>query len=330
MARGGINKALVKQARDAVLARGENPSIDTVRIELGNTGSKTTIHRYLKELEEQEAARLDDEALLSNTLKEMVANIAARLYEEANLIVEEAQKHHKNQQAEWKARHDQQAQALAEAEQRITDLQRHQAESEMIRLEVTEAHQAASAEAQRLAQQVADLDALIEEKNGHIQSLEEKHRHSREVLEHYRQSVKDQREQDRHRHDRQIQQLQAEQRQLNQTLSVKQSDITQLNKDNARLATEVAETRKQLATSESKMKDLETRLKTAEDNAASAIIKLRDQQAANKQQVEAVATLELKLANSEEQNHSLDIELAKLKAELDVKNQVFEKMGLSD
>jgi len=36
MARGGINKALVKQAREALLARGENPSIDTVRIELGN------------------------------------------------------------------------------------------------------------------------------------------------------------------------------------------------------------------------------------------------------------------------------------------------------
>ncbi len=50
MARGGINKAVVQKARTALLARGEHPSIDTVRIELGNTGSKTTIHRYLKEL----------------------------------------------------------------------------------------------------------------------------------------------------------------------------------------------------------------------------------------------------------------------------------------
>ncbi|WP_312602273.1 DNA-binding protein, partial [Pseudomonas luteola] len=52
MARGGINKALVQKARQAIVARGENPSIDTVRVELGNTGSKTTIHRYLKELED--------------------------------------------------------------------------------------------------------------------------------------------------------------------------------------------------------------------------------------------------------------------------------------
>lgn len=51
MARGGINKAIVQKARESLLARGENPSIDAVRIELGNTGSKTTIHRYLKEID---------------------------------------------------------------------------------------------------------------------------------------------------------------------------------------------------------------------------------------------------------------------------------------
>ena len=56
MARGGINKAVVKKARQAILARGEHPSIDAVRIEMGNTGSKTTIHRYLKELDAEVAA----------------------------------------------------------------------------------------------------------------------------------------------------------------------------------------------------------------------------------------------------------------------------------
>jgi len=47
MANSGINKAQVKKARDALIARGTNPSIDAVRIELGNTGSKGTIHKYL-------------------------------------------------------------------------------------------------------------------------------------------------------------------------------------------------------------------------------------------------------------------------------------------
>ena len=48
MARGGI-------------AKGVNPSIDSVRLQLGNTGSKTAIHRYMKELEENEGGRLDDQ-----------------------------------------------------------------------------------------------------------------------------------------------------------------------------------------------------------------------------------------------------------------------------
>ena len=42
MARGGINKAVVQKARHALLARGAHPSIDAVRIELGNTGSKSS------------------------------------------------------------------------------------------------------------------------------------------------------------------------------------------------------------------------------------------------------------------------------------------------
>lgn len=35
MARGGINKAIVPKARESLLARGKNPSIDAVHIELG-------------------------------------------------------------------------------------------------------------------------------------------------------------------------------------------------------------------------------------------------------------------------------------------------------
>ena len=94
MARGGINKALVQQAREALLAKGQNPSIDALRIELGNTGSKTTIHRYLKELEDQEAARLDDEVLLTRAITEQVARLAASLREDAQSLIEKAEARH--------------------------------------------------------------------------------------------------------------------------------------------------------------------------------------------------------------------------------------------
>src|SRR3546814_8607505 len=75
MARGGVNKAIVQKARHALLARGVHPSIDAVRIELGNTGSKTTIHRYLKELEDAERGR--DAALIP--LSDQLANLISQL-----------------------------------------------------------------------------------------------------------------------------------------------------------------------------------------------------------------------------------------------------------
>ena len=51
MARAGLYKTEVQTARDSLIAQGKHPSVDAVRVALGNTGSKSTIHRYLKELE---------------------------------------------------------------------------------------------------------------------------------------------------------------------------------------------------------------------------------------------------------------------------------------
>lgn len=63
MARAGIYKSEVVRARDNLLAMGRYPSIDAIRGELGNTGSKGTIHRYLKEIEEEEVAALAPRSL---------------------------------------------------------------------------------------------------------------------------------------------------------------------------------------------------------------------------------------------------------------------------
>jgi len=48
MARSGLYKSDIKKARDSMLAQHQHPSVDAVRIALGNTGSKTTIHKYLR------------------------------------------------------------------------------------------------------------------------------------------------------------------------------------------------------------------------------------------------------------------------------------------
>ena len=83
MARGGLYKSDVQKARRSLLAQGKHPSVDALRVALGNTGSKTTIHRYLRELEAEEGAGVGAQVAVSDALQDLVARLAARLHEEA-------------------------------------------------------------------------------------------------------------------------------------------------------------------------------------------------------------------------------------------------------
>ena len=89
-------------------------------------------------------------------------------------------------------------------------------------------------------QQVADLQERLAENEAHRRSLEEKHAHARDSLEHYRQSVKEQRDQDQRRHEQQTQQLQAELRQQQQAVVLKQEEATRLNQEGAKLVAELS------------------------------------------------------------------------------------------
>src|SRR5471032_440233 len=88
MPRGGINKALVKEACTALLQRGRRPSIDAVRIELGNTGSKTTIARYLKELQAPPSSvEPSPKERVSASLLAVVATLGELLTQEAEVTL---------------------------------------------------------------------------------------------------------------------------------------------------------------------------------------------------------------------------------------------------
>ena len=87
----------------------------------------------------------------------------------------------------------------------------------------------------RLSQNRSDLEVRAQEKDEQIRSLEEKHLHARDALEYHRNAVKDQREPEQRRHEGQIQQAQVELRQLQQTVVIKQDELTRLNRDNERL-----------------------------------------------------------------------------------------------
>jgi len=235
MARGGINKVVVQQARQALIARGENPSIDAIRIELGNTGSKTTIHRYLKELNGQQPVAAEGGVALSEVLARMVGQLATQLQDEADLTIEQAESTFTQQREQLQAQLESAQQALAAAhQQHQIDAAALAAESERL-LSTQSTLQAEQLRSASLNQSLGELQLRLADKDEQIQSLEDKHRHARDALEHYRSASREQREQEQRRHEAQLQQLQVEVRQLQQGMIVKQDELTRLHRDNERM-----------------------------------------------------------------------------------------------
>ena len=238
MARGGVNKAVVQIARTAILARGEHPSIDAVRIEMGNTGSKTTIHRYLKELDETDSRRGVQHEQLGDELSELVARLAQRLKEQAQEPIDRAEAHYEQLKAELR---DQLAQAQQDhlQLQKELEIQNTALQQETANLEATRSMlQTEQTRNAALNQACSDFELRLNDRDEQIRSLEEKHLHARDALEHYRSATKEQREQEQRRHEGQLQQLQMELRQAQQSALVRQDEITQLHRDNERVLSE--------------------------------------------------------------------------------------------
>ncbi|MBZ9781837.1 DNA-binding protein [Pseudomonas sp. REP124] len=260
MARGGVNKAVVQAARLAILARGENPSIDAVRIEMGNTGSKTTIHRYLKELgEDLKPAETEPTEPVDDELLALVSRLAQRLKEQAQEPIDQAREQFETQRKALETQ-------LEEAREANTELhQQYEIQSLALTQESEALHETRAllqAEQTRnagLNQALADFELRLQDKDEQIRSLEEKHLHARDALEHYRNAVKEQREQEHSRHESQVQQLQMELRQAQQSALVRQDEITQLHRDNERLLTENRGTLRELGSMQEQLKQSNTR-----------------------------------------------------------------------
>ncbi|MGL6246533.1 DNA-binding protein [Pseudomonas sp.] len=317
MARGGVNKAVVQAARLAILARGENPSIDAVRIEMGNTGSKTTIHRYLKELDdgseraETPAEPIDDE------LASLVSRLAQRLKEQAQEPIEQARAQFDQQRKELEIQ-------LTEAREANTELnQQYEIQSLALTQEsetLQETHAMLQTEQTRnagLNQALADFELRLQDKDEQIRSLEEKHLHARDALEHYRNAVKEQREQEQSRHEGQVQQIQMELRQAQQSALVRQDEITQLHRDNERLLTENRGTLRELGLLQEQLKHTHSR----QDQLLEQVNRIDSERTLLQERLRAALLESQSLKQSVDEqsqvNKGLEIELLKTQASLD-------------
>lgn len=237
MARAGVYFSDVKRARDALISRNRHPSIDAIRAELGNTGSKTTIHKYLREMQ------TDEESVgrsVSDAIGALVEQLAEQLRTEADATVTKLRDENERQQTQHELELIKLTTDLARANgvcdataAKLEDVQRQLDE---IRQQLSDEKIARSAAEQRnsaLAERLSDADR-------HQASLEDKHKQAREGLEHFRTAAREQREQETRRHEHQVQSIQTELQQTRQAAALKQEELTRLNREAAGLSAEVA------------------------------------------------------------------------------------------
>ena len=173
MARSGISKAEVQSARLALIARGENPSIDAVRIEMGNTGSKTTIHRFMRELDEGGAGASPEQ--IDEELLSLVGRLAGRLREQAQERIDEAQA---TLDTEKKTLQD----TLQQTQRQLADLiDRHALQTTKLGtqtatlLSTQQALQTEQKQNARLVQAAKDAESRLQDKDEEIRALKEQH-----------------------------------------------------------------------------------------------------------------------------------------------------------
>lgn len=229
MARAGITKSEVQRARLALIKAGKHPSIDAIRIELGNTGSKATIFRHLKDIEADEGGAGLPQGSVSEELLAFVTSLAGRLEFEAQerldaLKAGNAEEVRSLKEQLEKARGEARS-GRTEAERSQVELSTERAARQRVEAELTALRLEHGQQTAQLAGQLEGAQEQIRAAQAHIDSLEEKHTHAREALEHFRNASKEQRDREARQHEQQLQYLQREVSSAAEALTAKQTEL---------------------------------------------------------------------------------------------------------
>ncbi|MGH8332134.1 MAG: DNA-binding protein, partial [Pseudomonas sp.] len=210
MARTGINKQLVQQAKTALLAQGKRPTIDALRIALGNTGSKSTISHYLKELDEPPKATLER---LTEPLAQLVHSLGEQLQAEANEQLSKAQAQFLLETTQLHARLQRAQQHLEEQQQSIDNLTERRLTEQQQWQEATRRMEQQAQELSLAQQSNHELTRMLQEQQTKIALLENEQQHTNVAFEQFRQARQEMLDAIIQQHAKQIALLKEERRQ---------------------------------------------------------------------------------------------------------------------
>lgn len=211
MPRGGISKARVREARDALVEQGRNPSVEAVRVALGNTGSNSTISRYLKEL--SGSALAPPVSLLGKELSTLIGSVAQRLVQDADARLAKERAALTTQQQAHCLERTHHLEHLSRLKESVVQLTRLLQEAEMrnqtLHDQIHQQAQSAEGEHQRLLQVARSQAHLLDERAEQIRSLREGLHQAQATLVMAQAEQQRERIESRIRHDRQVQALQS-------------------------------------------------------------------------------------------------------------------------
>lgn len=265
---------------------------------------------------------------MSEAIMALVSQLAAQLKIEAGSEVEsmrsvlaEREQQFERSRAELEIKLEESERALATVSQ---CLESERNETSRLRDELV-AEQVARHTAE---QQSRDLRDRLADAERHQSSLEDKHKHAREALEHFRVAAKEQREQDSRRHEQEVHVLKTELRHAQLSAAAKHEELTRLNREAAALTSELGSANQLLYSERDANRNLSKRIEelhVIETQAAALHAKLDQAQlriaelelrhdevvALNEALKERSGSLQMQLAESKLSN-ALEERLAKL------------------
>lgn len=147
MARAGISEYHVFQAAERLTALGSNPTVDSVRRELGDTGSRTTINNHLRtwrdQRQHQPLSTADLSASLQTLLGEQAKSLLLALEKEAEAKFSGQQERYELAMQQQRDAQEQLKTRLQDSERLMSELQKgletHRQEIAALQVRLTEA-----------------------------------------------------------------------------------------------------------------------------------------------------------------------------------------------
>lgn len=228
MARAGILYSHVAKAAAQLAATGKNPTVDSVREQLGGTGSKSTIAPLLKQWKAQhqgETAAAD--AGLPVDLLEAVKGVYERVQADAQHQVELARSEHL---AALKTVQEQLRQCQAHdgmLSQSVASLSAELAQTKEALARLQGAHQAEQITVASLRSDNAGMEQRLADRAAEVKALVEQLAQTRVQFEHFQEAIAAQRLEDRRAFDRHAGRLEHDLASAQQHLMMQQSTLAQ-------------------------------------------------------------------------------------------------------